>query len=109
SAKPLRRLVVVLGDAAAAIVGEPKDGLCASVTSFGERSRQPQRGIVVSLLVGGVGGVGRLNWAGDANSPGQSDDGLLDRLMIDAEREAQRQHDDGDRKRDQPPEFRPTP
>src|SRR6266540_361836 len=107
-AKPRHRLAVVLRHAPAAVVEKPEHGLGAGIALGRERTRQPQRGLVVAFLIGGVGGIGVRGLSPEADCLRETDGGLLDRLTIDAEREAERQHEDGDGRGDRASEFRPT-
>ncbi len=94
--KPLRRFGVVLRDAAAAVIGGADDRLGARLAGLGERARKLQRLGVVGPLEGDLGGARLVHRARQAHRHGAIDEGLLDRMAVDAERKARRHGDERD-------------
>jgi hypothetical protein len=83
-------------DAAAAVISKADDRLGAGITLVRERSRELERLGEVALLERGVGNGNRIGArAGDPHRRGGLDEGLLDRVAVDAERKADRERYDG--------------
>ncbi len=83
-------------DAAAAVIGGADDRLGAGIAGLGERARKLERLGVVGPLEGDLGGARLVRRARQAHRHGAVDEGLLDRMAVDAERKARRHGDERD-------------
>jgi hypothetical protein len=85
-----------LRDTAAAVIGGADDRLGAGIAGLGEWARKLERLGVVGPLEGDLGGARFVRRACQAHRHGAVDEGLLDRMAVDAERKSRRHGDERD-------------
>src|SRR5262245_53561412 len=94
-AKPFDGFGVIAQPAATAVVDQPDERLGADITLFGERPRKPQRGCLIAIPKGRLGGAGIVHRGWKGRCCHSISDGFREPIAVGAEREPERQNDGG--------------